>query len=139
VSIRNAVLVPYEASGRILVQDRRGHRPPPWGLFGGAVELGETPLEAVIREAREELSVSLWPEELTGMDELVGEFGDLRFTLHPFWWSFDGDLSRFVQREGAGMELVTPAQMLGRTAPGGPDHTLPLALERYGRGSGFAG
>ena len=129
--LRNAVLVPlHRASGRILVQDRCGHKPPPWGFFGGAIETGETPLQAVVREAREELSVSLSPTSLTYSGEHNGQFRDLNFTLHAFLWPFDGDLSRLHQTEGAGMELVSTAEMLGRTEPGGPDHTLTLALER---------
>lgn len=127
--INNAILVPHQAStGRILVQ-RRGHRPPPWGFFGGGIEAGERPLQAVIREAQEELSFLLSEGELTYAGVLTGQFEDLHFTIYPFLWPFPGDLKRFIQREGAGMELVTVAEMLKRTIPGGPDHTLTLALE----------
>ena len=58
----NALLIPYRPAdhpeaGLMLVQDRRGHRPPPWGFFGGGMEAGETPLQAVLRETWEELGV----------------------------------------------------------------------------------
>lgn len=38
--LNNALLIPshpadHPEAGRMLVQDRRGHRPPPWGFFGG--------------------------------------------------------------------------------------------------------
>lgn len=129
--IRNAVLVPYhEALRRILVQDRRGYKPPPWGFFGGSIEAGETPLQAVLRQARGELSVSLSPTSLTSLGECSGQFRDLKFSLYAFLWPFDGDLSALEQREGAGMELVFIDEMMQRTEPGGPDHTLTLALKR---------
>ncbi len=127
----NAVLVPVErTTNRVLVQDRRGYKPPPWGFFGGRIEPGETPLEALLREAEEELTLTLKPEELRYVSTFSGRYGDLELTLHTFLWPFDGDLSRFVQREGAGMELVTPAEMLERTQPGSPDYALALGLER---------
>ena len=52
-------------SNRILVQDRRNHRPPPWGFFGGGIEPGETPLAAVLREIEEELTLKLTPDKLS--------------------------------------------------------------------------
>ncbi len=125
------MLVPYhEATGRILVQDRRGHKPPPWGFFDGGIEVGETPLQAVLREVREELSFALPLAELTYLGEFGGSYGDLSLTLHAFLWHFDGNLSKFHQIEGAGMDPVLVDEMLERTEPGGPDHTLTLALKR---------
>lgn len=127
---RNAVLVPLErTTNRILVQDRRNHKPPPWGFFGVEIEVGETPLQAVLREIEEELTLTLAPDDLTYFGEFAGRYGRLELTLHAFLWPFGGDLSRFVQREGAGMELVWAAEMCRRTEPGGPDHTLAVGLE----------
>ncbi len=37
---------------------------PRWGNIGGSVEAGETPLQACIREASEEIGVNLGPERL---------------------------------------------------------------------------
>lgn len=125
--LRNAVLVPLQgASGRILVQDRRGYKPPPWGFFGGGIEADETPLGAVLRE---ELSFALLPDELTFLSKFSGRYDDLKLILHAFLWPFNGNLSKFCQTEGAGMNLVTVAEMLRRTEPGGPDHALTLALK----------
>ncbi|WP_345465180.1 NUDIX domain-containing protein [Deinococcus carri] len=120
--IHNAILVPcHLTSGRILVQDRRGHRPPPWGFFGGGIEVGETPVQALLRETREELGVQLAEEVVHDEGAVTGMIRDLAFTLHVFSWPFDGDLSVFTLGEGAGMELVTPEEMLRRVEPGGPD------------------
>ena len=67
--INNALLIPYHPADhpdfrQMLVQDRRGHRPPPWGFFGGGMEAGETSLQAVLRETREELGVRLSPNDI---------------------------------------------------------------------------
>ena len=56
---RKALLVPVNSKGEVLIQDRSGHKPPPWGYFGGGIEVGETPIVAVIREAKEELDLTL--------------------------------------------------------------------------------
>ncbi len=91
----NAVLVPcVAASGCILVQDRRGHKPPPWGFSGGGIEANETPFPAVLREVWEELELTftLPPDELTFLGEFVGTYGDLNLTLYAFLWPFDGNL-----------------------------------------------
>ena len=127
----NAVLVSTILSGCILVQDRRNHKPPPWGFFGGDIEPGETPLGAVLREAAEELTLMLAPDELSYFGTFTGRYGDLELILHTFLWPFDGNLSRLVQREGVGMELVSAAEMLARTEPGGPDYALALGLRNH--------
>lgn len=131
-TIRNAILIPLEEStGRILVQDRRGHKLPPWGYFGGGVEPGETPLQAILREVQEELSFRLDEVSLTDLGVVSGQTETLSFTVHAFVWLFDGDLTRFVQAEGTGMELIMPDEMLKRTEPRSPDHTLTHLIKNY--------
>lgn len=53
-------------SGRVLLQ-RRGDAEGPWGLPGGAMELGETLEEAAVRETREETGLDVRPDELLGV------------------------------------------------------------------------
>ena len=78
-------------------------------------------------------------ERLDLFGEFNGRYGDLELTLQAFLWSFGGDLSRFVQREGAGMELVSAAEMVRRTEPGSPDYALASGLEaRYSTPSRFS-
>ena len=124
-SINNAVLVPLDQTeGLMLVQDRRGHRPPPWGFFGGGIEAGETPLQAVMREAHEELGLELAPDELEFQKTITGQLDDLYFQLHVFVWRFGGNLDALTVNEGAGMALVSPEEMLKRVEPAGPDYEV---------------
>lgn len=133
--IQNALLIPYLPAdhleaGRMLVQDRCGHRPPPWGFFGGGIEVGETPLEAVLRETWEELGIHLHIPELRPLDSFQVTLRDMHFTLHPFAWAYTGDLSEVRLSEGTGMEWVTPDEMLTRVEAGGPDEAVCHAMQR---------
>ena len=77
------------------------------------------------------MTLKLTPDELSYFGTFTGRYGDLELILHTFLWPFDGNLSCFVQREGAGMELVSAAEMLERTEPGGPDYALTAGLEHF--------
>lgn len=51
-----------------------------WSLPGGAVEVGETMHEAVVREVREETGLEVQPVTLVGAyDSIVEEDGEVRF------------------------------------------------------------
>lgn len=60
-----AAAIIADEHGRVLLQ-RRGDRDV-WGLPGGALELGESAEEAVIREAREETGLEVRVERLIGV------------------------------------------------------------------------
>jgi len=56
-----SLLLFYNEKNEILMQDRRGHSKSgeEWGFFGGAIEEGETPEQALIREIKEEMNLDL--------------------------------------------------------------------------------
>ena len=60
-----SVAILHTGDGRYLMQRRDAvptiFYPDHWGFFGGALEPGETPLEALRRELREELAFELDP------------------------------------------------------------------------------
>ena len=60
IFVFNGVIV--DGSGRILIENRSEKELPSadekWGLPGGKIEFGETPEEAVVREAREEFGIT---------------------------------------------------------------------------------
>lgn len=73
--MQKALLFILNSKGEVLIQDRRGYKKPDWGYFGGSIEEGETPLGAVIREAKEELNLNLQEEDLS----YLGEFLETHF------------------------------------------------------------
>lgn len=64
--------------GRVLITRRTPHQAMPgqWEFPGGKVELGEAPTDALVRELREELAISV----------VVGRVWDVLFHAYP---SFD--------------------------------------------------
>jgi 8-oxo-dGTP diphosphatase len=69
-------------AGRVLLQLRDDSAgipyPNSWGTFGGQVEDGETPLQAIIRELREELDYSC------GAPEQYGVYWFDGYAIHMF-------------------------------------------------------
>jgi ADP-ribose pyrophosphatase YjhB (NUDIX family) len=51
-------VLPVDQYGRLLLVRHAGHRDG-WGVLGGVVEIGESPAEAAVREAREEIGVQI--------------------------------------------------------------------------------
>jgi 8-oxo-dGTP diphosphatase len=70
--------------GKVLIV-RRAPRPPAAGLYtlpGGVVEVGETLVEAVVREIREETALTIKPVALAGYREAIGNDSDGRIRRH---------------------------------------------------------
>lgn len=61
-------VLPVDEAGRVLLVQHTGHDDG-WAVLGGAVELGESPAEAALREAREEIGV---PVRLRGPVAALG-------------------------------------------------------------------
>jgi ADP-ribose pyrophosphatase YjhB (NUDIX family) len=51
-------VLPIDEAGRVLLVRHAGHDDG-WGILGGAVEMGESPAKAAVREAREEISADV--------------------------------------------------------------------------------
>lgn len=66
------------SKGEILIQKRSDNKPTnpgKWGFTGGAVDTGETSLEAGIREVREELSIELKEEQIEFLLSFKRDYG----------------------------------------------------------------
>jgi 8-oxo-dGTP diphosphatase len=93
-----AAILLYDRQGKILIKQRTldaEHNPGCWSFFGGEVEKGESPLQAVKREAKEEMRVILknprlfltsehkYPEYTDRMHVFIQEFTkDMKVELH---------------------------------------------------------
>ncbi|MBQ8952791.1 MAG: NUDIX domain-containing protein [Clostridia bacterium] len=65
--------------GRYILQQRSlkaRHYPGVWDVTGGGVNSGETPLEAGIREAKEELGLTLHPEDMREIHKYYADWDD---------------------------------------------------------------
>jgi 8-oxo-dGTP pyrophosphatase MutT (NUDIX family) len=63
-----ATVLPLDERGRVLLAWAAGHTDG-WGTVGGAVDPGESPAQAAIREAREEIGVEI---RLTRLVDVLG-------------------------------------------------------------------
>jgi ADP-ribose pyrophosphatase YjhB (NUDIX family) len=72
-SIESAVAaVIQDPAGRVLMcQQSQGHRL--WGLPGGTINRGESPLHAVVRDVRQETGTDVEIVDLLGMYQLTGD------------------------------------------------------------------
>ena len=61
-------VLPVDDQGRLLLARHAGHTDG-WGTVGGAVDPGESPAQAAVREAREEIGVDI------RLGRLLGVFG----------------------------------------------------------------
>ena len=61
-------VLPVDVAGRVLLVRHAGHEDG-WAVLGGAIELGESPAETAIREAREEIGTEI---RLIGLIDVLG-------------------------------------------------------------------
>lgn len=85
-----AVTLVYDRRGRVLLL-RRGPGAPwmpgRWGLPGGGIDAGETPAEAAVREAWEEVGLTLSSVSLLGIFEAPDEGWAMAcYTAGPDQW-----------------------------------------------------
>ncbi len=102
------------ADGSLLLQlrdDKAPAYPSVWGLPGGAIEPGETPIEAAVRELMEETGLAPDDElRLFERQELPSE-GRIKHYFHGRTGATQADV---VLGEGAAMIFVPAAEVLDR-------------------------
>jgi 8-oxo-dGTP diphosphatase len=129
-----AVSAAIVRDGKILVVRRA--RPPAHGLFtlpGGVVEVGETLIEAVAREVREETGMSVEPVALAGFRETVVRDAQDRVERHFVILCFAARWQAgepVLNEELSEARWLEPAELAGlQTTPGLSD-IVAAALER---------
>jgi 8-oxo-dGTP pyrophosphatase MutT (NUDIX family) len=102
---QKALLIPFNSEGKMFIQDRTDYKPPPWGFFGGSIEEGETHLQAILRETKEELDLDLTENDLIYMGELHTEYDGV--LTERYFYLYKTDQVEFTVLEGAGGKWVT--------------------------------
>jgi 8-oxo-dGTP diphosphatase len=120
--------------GKILVVRRA--RPPANGLYtlpGGVVEIGETLMEAVAREVREETALEIEPVALAGFRETIVRDADSRVERHFIILCF---ASRWragdpvLNEELSEARWLDPAELAGLPTTPGLAEIVAAAFER---------
>lgn len=109
---RKALILPMNSKGEYFIQDRRGFKKPDWGYFGGEIEEGETPLEAVIRETEEELSIKLVENDLVYLGTLETDWDGVK--IIRYFHLYRTDQEEFDVQEGAGGYWLSFGEVLER-------------------------
>lgn len=102
-----SLIIFYDRDKRILLQDRVGisKSGSEWGFFGGGIEEGETPEQAVVRETKEELDFELETWDYLGelQGNLTPDYGQHFFIfIAPL-----PDMSQMTLHEGKSMKLFS--------------------------------
>lgn len=106
-----AALLIHE-DGRYIMQLRDSKSgifyPGHWGCFGGAVEPGETPIEALRRELREEIGYEM--AEASHFTQFDFDFSTLGYAkVYRIYFELrvtDAEFRRFVLNEGADIQAI---------------------------------
>lgn len=99
-----AVVLLYDNDKKILLQHRAEtakRNPGFWAFFGGGIEKGETPVETVVRETREELGYNLSDPKLIMIQTPPGAR-----TMHVFMKKYDPS-QKLVLNEGQDMRWIS--------------------------------
>ncbi len=129
-----AVSAAIVRDGKILVVRRA--RPPAHGVFtlpGGVVELGETLVDAVTREVREETGMTIEPLALAGFRETVVRDGDDRVERHFVILCFAARWRAgepVLNEELSEAHWIEQAELAGLTTTPGLAEIVAAAFER---------
>jgi 8-oxo-dGTP pyrophosphatase MutT (NUDIX family) len=108
------------SDGRYLMQLRDSNPaifyPDHWGCFGGAVDAGEAPVAALVRELQEELRVAVTPADVSRFTEFTFDFGfagdGIRLRTYYAVTLPQADLDGLVLGEGADLAAFDVERLL---------------------------
>ena len=99
----------WDPEGRFLICQRPAHKARGllWEFVGGKAEAGETLEEALIRECREELDVTVKPDSI--FTQLIHEYPDITIRLTLFNASIAEGLPKLLEHND--MKWIFPSQI----------------------------
>lgn len=124
-----ALIVFYTDDNKILIQNRKSvnNYNSDWGLFGGHLEDNETDLEAVIRETKEELDITIKEEELEYLGTVKTPVGQAYTSI--FISKLNVDPNHINVLEGDGCKLVSEDECVGLELHPGDIHRTKLIFD----------
>lgn len=104
-----AIVLIEDAAGRVALQ-LRDDKPGlvhanMYSFFGGAVEPGETPSQAALRELEEELSIPASADKLNFLWRMISHQPQGVYDLEVFHYQIGDEIRDVVVTEGQGMGL----------------------------------
>ncbi|MBN1312511.1 MAG: NUDIX domain-containing protein [Anaerolineae bacterium] len=116
-----ALLLLETADGRIAVQLRDDAKYTGyWGLFGGWKKDGEKPEEAAVREAWEELSITLDPAKLA---HLITRVSENRIRAYVYYYPITDELEHAELHEGTDFQMMSSQELMSQ------DRVVPFHIE----------
>ena len=94
--------------GKILFQlrDENGRNPNKWGIFGGGIKIGEAPINALIREIKEELDIDI-PKS-----DILKEYRIPLIDYHIYEILLKENPKKFKLKEGKDMKFMSKREFI---------------------------
>jgi len=114
MKLKVVIIILYDSGQRFLLQHRSKDAkvmPDYWAFFGGEIKAGETPKQAVLREAYEELNFRLKsPRKVIAQDFREA---NINGHMHVYVEYFNQDKSILKLQEGQGWGWFKDSQLAG--------------------------